>query len=39
MAGAGVGVGVAAGEVGAVVWVTALLWTSPPSPLATSGSG
>lgn len=34
-AGAGVGVGVGAGEAGLTVWVTALLWTSPPSPLVT----
>lgn len=37
--GAGIGVGGAAGEAGAAVWVTAQLWTSPPSPLATWGSG
>lgn len=33
--GTGVGVAVEAGEVGASVCVTALFWTSPPSPLAT----
>ena len=34
-AGDGAGAGGGAGEGGAAVWVTALLWTSPPSPLVT----